>query len=128
MTTHGEIPGTTILGRPFKPLAVGLIALSFIFAADAASRVFGTGHPPLTLSAPIAGAVAGLAGAAMTAAWLVRSQVVYEAGLLLIMGALWTRAVEVALLGNPFDGALPATVAAMAAGAYWLEKIDDGSR
>lgn len=125
MPTHGEIPGTTLAGRPFKPLAVGLVALAAIFFTDSVGRMLGVGG--LTLGAPVAGLVAGAAGAAMMLAWLIRSQAVYEAGLLLIMGALWTRAVEVALLGNPFDGALPMTVAVMAGGAYWLEKIDDGS-
>lgn len=127
MTTHGEIPGTRIWGRPFKPLAVGLITVAVVYSADAVLRIAGHEHALLTFGSPAAGVLSLIAAALMVAAWWIRSQAVYEAGLLLMMGALTARAVEVALLGNATNGALPLAMAVMAGGAYWLEKIDDGS-
>lgn len=127
MTTHGDVPGTTILGRPYKPLAVGLIIAATAYFADSALRIVGhTNHPLLTLGSPVAGVVAGVAAVVMGVSWGIRSQSLYEGGLLLALGALAARAVEVALLGNWFNALLPLAMACMAGGAYWLEMIDDG--
>lgn len=126
-STHGDIPGTHILGRPFKPLAVGLIIGSTVLGVDFIIHQLTNTHN-LTQYTPFASMFAILGVIGMVGAWIIRSQRVYELSLLLIMGVWCARAIEIFLLGNEANALLPFAISFMAGGAYWLEKITDNNR
>ena len=119
--TYGEVPGKAIFGRPFKPLAVGLIIGSTNIIVDRVAVLL-IGHPTLVISTPYASLLALLGTVLMMGAWLARSQNVYEVGLLLTVGAWVTRAMEITLLGEYASAVSPFSFAVMAGGAYWLER------
>lgn len=131
-----------IWGRPFKPMAVGLIlggvtlsvnTLVLFFGARVAIPIPGDDNigvsaletAPATTAAFVMGLLAGAGVLMMISAWVFRSQRIYEFGLLLTFGA-WTACwIGVALDGAPWYAMFPFTVSFMAAGTYWLEREDD---
>lgn len=145
LVTRAEIPGVRILGRPFKPLAVGLLLSGFTLAfntillyTDQSSLIPIPGGvvqsqsvaAPASLAALVMGLFAAVGIALMVIAWLSRSQRIYEYGLLLSFGAWTARWIGIALDGNAIYAVLPLSMSIMAAGAYWLERVDehDGMR
>lgn len=136
--TRAEIQSFRPFGRPFKPLATGLILGGFTLAAntfilfignDPSIPVPGQSEPsivaPQTISSLLMGIFAGLSVLLMLIAWIRKSQTIYEHGLLLSFGAWTARWIGIALDGQPWYAVLPLSVSIMAAGAYWLEREDD---
>lgn len=120
-STRGEIPGTDLLGRPFKPLALGMILGTSVLSADFLLNIFR--EPILTAQTPYAGFFGLFAITGMVLGWGIRSQKIYEISLLLIMGIWISRSVELTMIVSLADGLLPFALAFMAGGAYWLEKV-----
>lgn len=139
--TKGDLRHT-IWGRPFKPMAVGLIIGGMTLSVNTLLLFFGglatipvpgddildvsaLETAPTTVAALIMGLLAGSGVLLMMFAWVFRSQRIYEFGLLLTFGA-WTACwIGVALDGAPWYAMFPFTVSFMAAGTYWLEREDD---
>ena len=142
MVTRGEIPGVRILGRPFKPSAVGLIIGGFTLTVNTLLLFFGS-HPaipipgddniganvletaPSSIAALVMGLFAGASVLLMVLAWGIRSQRIYEFGLLLSFGAWTSRWFGIALDQEFWYAMLPFAVSIMAVGAYWLERADE---
>jgi hypothetical protein len=140
--TRGDLPGVKIFGRAFKPFAVGLIIGGFTLSVNTLLLFFGN-HlaipipgddnigsrtletAPSTIAALVMGLFAGLGTLLMVYAWIIRSQRIYEYGLLLSFGAWTARWIGIALDGEPWYAMLPFAVSFMAAGAYWLERADE---
>lgn len=126
--TRGDVPGTNVFGRPFKPMAVGLIVASLAVCVDTVLHKFGIHPIAINVDSQAGGIIAGLAALLMIVAWIIRSQRIYEIGLLLVMGAWFARVVEMILMGNAGNSFIPLSMSFMAGGAYWLEKISDNSK
>lgn len=111
-----------ILGRPIKPVALGL-ALNVLVIAQANIRNDdrGIGQGLAYLLALAAGAAFVL----LCAGWFMKRQRLAEYGLLLTAGVYMTRAIFVAL-ENPWDQAIFFSVGAaiIAGGSYLLEATD----
>ena len=137
---RGDLPGVRILGRPFKPMAVGLIITGFALSVNTFLLYFdGRAYIPLPspdgcswlqvagadLASFVMGLFTGLGLLLMVFAWVVRSQRIYEFGLLFSFGGWTARWMGLALEGSHWYSALPFGVSIMAAGAYWLERSDD---
>lgn len=116
------------LGRPVKPLAIGMILALFPIALNGWLTALGSGrvlHP--TDDDMAIGAVSTIALTAMVIGWIIKSQSVFEASLLFIVGAFSARAFLVLFTDQyPLEFMLPLGVAVFAAGAYVLER--DGQR
>ena len=133
MVTRAELSRVSVLGRPFKPLAVGLIVggttlsvntiLAFL-GADPRIPVPDGGSAATHLASLLMGFFAGLGVFLMVFAWIIRSQRVYEWGLLLSFGGWNARWVGMALDGDAAYALLPFSFALMAGGAYILETMD----
>lgn len=112
------------LGRPFKPLAVGLIIALLPLTINGAAQILG--YPPLldpTGDDMAIGIISALALVLMLLGWVRKSQALFEGALLLVVGAFVARATLVALLDPyPLEAMLPLSVAMFAAGAYVLER------
>ena len=78
-----------------------------------------------TFAALLMGIFAGLGVFLMIFAWVIRSQRVYEFGLLFAFGGWVARAVGIALDGQVPYSLLPVSFALMAGGAYVLETMDE---
>lgn len=121
-------------GRPFKPLAVGLIIAGFTLAVNSLHPAFSLNagpsdipqpaDPSLSWSVLLMGLFAATGLILMVFAWIVRKQKMYEIGLLLSMAAWISRSVALGLDGHPWYATFPLSMAVMAAGAYWLEQLD----
>ena len=114
----------TFLGRPVKPLAIGLILALLPIAFN--GWVVALGGQTLLNSTGddmAIGIVATLALLLMFVGWVVKSQWTFEAALLFVVGAFTARAFMVLFLDPyPLEAMLPLSVAVFAAGAFVLER------
>lgn len=134
--TRGDVPGKRIMNRPFKPMAVGLLIVGTTLAVnvglwftgndagiplpgDSSNTGFGSFDTAAT------GLFAAIGLLLMFVAWILRNQRMYEFGLLFSFGAWTARWIGITLDGQLWYATLPLGVSVMAAGAYWLERIDD---
>lgn len=112
------------LGRPVKPLAIGMILALFPIALNGWLTAFGASrvlHP--TGDDMAIGAVSTISLIAMLVGWMIKSQSVFEASLLFIVGAFSARSFLVLFTDQyPLEFMLPLGVAVFAAGAYVLER------
>lgn len=119
--SRADLPNR-ILGRPVKPLALGLIICLIAVALNAfvpSGLSAGEYDQPLSL-------IAFLTLVLMVVSWLRRSQHLFEWSLLLSTGIFTARSVAVALeSGQPTFSLLPFGVAALAGGSYVLERADE---
>ena len=132
--TRAELVGVQIWGRPFKPLAVGMIVGGTTLTINTvlAFLELHTGIPipgqsttgPGTLAALLMGIFAGVGVFLMVLAWVIRSQRMYEWGLLLAFGGWVSRFVGITLDGDTWYALLPLSFALMAGGSYVLETVD----
>lgn len=139
--TRGDLPGLRLFGRPFKPLAVGLLIGGFTLSVNTIMLfINGRSTIPIpgdingdgileTASTSVASLIMGLFSALglilMMLAWVRRNQPMYEWGLLFCFGAWTARWIGIALDGDLWYAMLPFAVSFMAAGAYWLERADE---
>ena len=114
-------------GRPFKPLAVGLITASVTLAVN--QFVVICGKEPLIVTPSGAVGLIGFASMAavlgMFVSWLGNWQRLYQWSLLLCMGAWVARSMSLALDTQYVPSMLPFSFALMAGGAYVLETLDE---
>lgn len=112
------------LGRPVKPLALGLILA--LFPAALNGWVVAFGYPSLLDSTGddmAIGIVATLALTLMVGGWFRKSQSMFEAALLFVVGAFTARAFLIVFLNpHPLEAMFPFAVAVIAGGAYVLER------
>lgn len=122
MMTAQDVPRLRVLGRPFKPVALGL-ALNVFIIAQANFRTDDRGIGGL-LSIVLA-LTAGTALVLLCAGWFFGRQRLAEYGLLLTAGVYITRAIFVAL-GDPWDQSILFSIGAaiIAGGSYLLEATD----
>ena len=125
--TRAEIPSIQILGRPFKPLAVGLILATGTMGLNSLLQLLGQGTVVTTPESlpPILGVLAVASVVLMMSAWLVRSQRTYEVGLVLSVGAWAFRGFGLLLDGGGLGFMFPISMMVMAAGAFLLERADE---
>lgn len=125
--TRAELPNARILGRPFKPLAVGLIMASGFLGMNQFLVLMG--FEPL-VSTP-SGSIGGIGLAAvfsvlgMIVSWIVNWQVLYKYSLLLCMGAWVARGFSQIMGGEWALAVFPLAFAMMAGGSYILETVDE---
>jgi hypothetical protein len=125
--TRAEIPSIQILGRPFKPLAVGLILATGTMGLNALLQLLHQGTVVATPSSlpPILGLLAVASVVLMVTAWVIRSQRIYEIGLVLSVGAWAFRGFGLLLDGGGLGFMFPISMMVMAAGAFLLERADE---
>lgn len=125
--TRAEIPSIQILGRPFKPLAVGLILATGTMGLNSLLQLLGQGTVVLTPESlpPVLGVLAVASVVLMVCAWLVHSQRTYEVGLVLAVGAWAFRGFGLLLDGGGLGFMFPLSMMVMAAGAFLLERADE---
>lgn len=119
---RGDIPGVRLLGRPLKPVALGL-TLTMIIVAQSNFRGADRGTQyPLSMVLAVAAAVAAVT---LAVGWISRRQRIAELGLLLVVGVYTARAAFIQMV-SPFDQAVWFSLATVviAAGAYVLEASD----
>ena len=125
--TRAELPNVRILGRPFKPLAVGLIMATGFLGMN--QFLVSMGFEPL-VSTP-SGSIGGIGLAAvfsvlgMIVSWIVNWQVLYKYSLLLCMGAWVARGFSQIMGGEWALAVFPLAFAMMAGGSYILETVDE---
>lgn len=121
MTTPAELPRVHWLGRPVKPLAVGLI----IALIGVTLNIWLPVAEPSGFDCPLGWIACGTL-ATMFASWARRSQITYEWALLFTAGVFTARAVGVWMVTDYFlAGILPFSVAVLAGGSYILERADN---
>ncbi len=125
--TRAEIPSIQIFGRPFKPLAVGLILATGTMGLNSLLQLLGQGTVVLTPESlpPVLGVLAVASVVLMVCAWLVHSQRTYEVGLVLAVGAWAFRGFGLLLDGGGLGFMFPLSMMVMAAGALLLERADE---
>lgn len=125
--TRAELPNVRILGRPFKPLAVGLIMASGFLGMNQFLVLMGFESLVDTPSGSIGGIglAAVLSVIGMIISWIGNWQALYKHSLLLCMGAWVARAFSQALDGAWGSAVFPLAFATMAGGAYILEAVDE---
>ena len=117
--------GSTVFGRPFKPQALGLIGASSVLISNEIHYLNGMAALPEPSWWGFLFAVGSILS--MTLGWVARSQHWYEFGLLWAMGAWVASGIELVLMGRSVTWVLLFfSIALMAGGAYWLERLDDG--
>lgn len=122
MSTQAELPRVVWLGRPVKPLAVGLIIALLAVTINTRWPVADSGG---SYDDPV-GLLAAATLIVMFASWVRRSQRMYEWALLFTAGVFVARAVGVALFSDyALTGMLPFSVAVLAGGSYVLERAGD---
>lgn len=112
------------LGRPVKPLALGLIFALFPISVNGWVLAFG-GQALLNSTGDdmAIGIIATLALLLMVVGWFRKSQLIFEAALLFVVGAFTARAFLFLFLDPyPLEAMMPLSVAVFAAGAYVLER------
>lgn len=117
--TKGDLDTIRVLGRPLKPVALGL-ALTMTIVAQSNLRNMDRGTvPPLSY---LVAAIAAAAVIALAGGWIGRNQRLAEIGLLLVVGAYATRAAFI-YLSSGFDQAVFFSLATViiAGGSYLLE-------
>lgn len=120
--TRGDVPGVRLLGRPIKPVALGL-TLNMLIVAQANFRDMDRGTtPPMST---MLGVMAVVAVTALILGWVLRMQRLAEVGLLVTVFVYATRAVFIQLT-NTWDEAVFFSLAAViiAGGSYYLEVAD----
>ena len=118
--TPAEIPKVTLLGRPVKPLAIGILIALFAIGVNGYQYIAQSSGYDQPLAV-----VAVLTLLLMLSSWCLRSQKMFEWSLLFTAGIFTARAAGVALeVGHPVAGLLPFSVAVLAGGSYILEKAD----
>jgi hypothetical protein len=120
--TRGDLPGFNVLGRPFKPVALGL-ALNMLIVAQANFRDMDRGTtPPMST---MLGVMAVIAVTALILGWVLRLQRLAEIGLLVTVFVYATRAVFIQFTGT-WDQAVFFSLAGViiAGGSYCLEAAD----
>ncbi len=132
--TRGDLPGMRLFNRPVKPMAVGLIVMGTNLAINTFLLYYSDkSYIPLpgeltaqySVFALIMGIFSGLGVTLMVTAWILRSQRLYEFGLLLSFGGWTSRWIGLSLDGQPWYAMLPFGMTLMTASAYWLERADE---
>ncbi len=122
--TKGDLDKMRVLGRPIKPVALGLsLTMLVVFWVN----VRDTGRVTDELLAHLLTVLAGVAFVLLVAGWVWTRQRLAETGLLLAAATLFTRSMFLYLTGGITEQAVWLTLASAitAAGAYLLEKTDD---
>ena len=121
--TAGDLEGVTVMGRPIKPVALGLTILMLSLLVI---NLTGVGELTGTLLARVIAVMAGTAAVTLVAGWVWRSQRMAQAGLLLAAIVYITRSAFIALdSGIGSIGVwLGGGAGVIAAGAYLLETWD----
>lgn len=118
--TPAEIPRVTLLGRPVKPLAIGILIALFAIGFNGYKYIAESAgyDQPLAI-------IAALTLLLMLSSWFLRSQKMFEWSLLFTAGIFTARAAGVAFeYGHLAGGLLPFSVAVLTGGSYILEKAD----
>lgn len=120
--TRGDVPGVRLLGRPFKPVALGL-TLNMLIVAQSNFR--GVDRGTIEPLSTIVAVLATVAVAFLILGWVMRLQRLAEAGLLLTAAVYMTRAAFIQFT-NAWDQAVFFSLAAaiIAGGSYYLEVAD----
>lgn len=122
--TAGDLEGVTVLGRPVKPVALGL---SILMVALVAINIADAGELRDAALGDGIAVMAGTAAVCLWVGWIARSQRMAEAGLLLSTVVYVLRSAFIAFdAGFGSIGVyLGAGAAVIAGGAYLLETWDD---
>lgn len=118
-----DIPGLRVLGRPLKPVALGL-TLTMVIIAQSNFRGADRGTQyPLSV---VLGIAAVAAAVTLLVGWIKGLQKVAEIGLLLVVGVYVARATFIQM-SSPFDQAVWFSLATViiAGGSYVLEASED---
>lgn len=124
--TRAEIPTINIFNRPFKPLAIGLILATGTVGLNALLQLL-EGKTVVATPAsipPILGLIALISVGSMIYAWIIRSQKLYEVGLVFAVGAWAFRGIGLLIDGGGLGFMFPVAMMTMAAGAFLLERAD----
>lgn len=116
-----------LLGRPVKPVALGLLVA---MTALVATGIGGTGLLGGTHWGYTGAAIALAAALLFVGSWVARSQRVAEAAILLAFFTLAARSIFLFIVAGAAQpaGWLSASLAIIAGGSYWLERGDSIGR
>ncbi len=125
--TRAELPNVTILNRPFKPLAVGLIVSTGTVGINSLNQLIKGSVlvPTPEVLSPVLGTLAIISITLMFVAWIIRNQRIYEISLILAVGAWAFRGIGLLLDGGGFAFMFPISMMIMAGGAFLLERADE---